>query len=109
MSEPAGPFKVILHSVDDMWNSRVRSEVSHLFQIDDDTASNIVSAIPIVVVDGLDARTAGIVRERMRPLSATGCRVITTDDPADTIPRVNWPEVPEIARVPAEEGGSRAA
>src|SRR5262249_37166805 len=24
------------------------------------------------------------------------------DDPADTIPRVNWPEVPEIAHVPAE-------
>jgi hypothetical protein len=104
MSEPAGPFKVVLHSVDDMWkNSRVRSEVSRLFQIDDETASNIVSAIPIVVIDGLDARTAGIVRERLRSLAEGGCRVVTTDDPADTIPRVNWPEPPEIARVPAEE------
>jgi hypothetical protein len=103
MSEPTGPFKVVLSSVEESWNSRLRSEVSRVFQIDDETASNIVSAIPIVVLDGLDARTAGVVRERLRGLVEAGCRVITTDDPADTIPRVNWPEVPEVARVPAEE------
>ena len=103
MSEPTGPFKVVLSSVEESWNSRLRSEVSRVFQIDDETASNIVSAIPIVVLDGLDARTAGVVRERLRGLVEAGCRVVTTDDPADTIPRVNWPEVPEVARIPAEE------
>ncbi len=103
MTDPAGPFKVILSSVEESWNSRLRSEVSRVFQIDDETASNIVSAIPIVVLDGLDARVAGIVRERMRGLVEAGCRVVTTDDPADTIPRVNWPETPEIARIPPEE------
>src|SRR5579872_2367087 len=103
MSDPQGPFKVILSSVDETWNSRLRSEVSRLFQIDDETASNIVSAIPIVVLDGLDARAAGIVRERMRGLVEAGCRVVPTDDPADTIPRVNWPEMPDIARIPPEE------
>lgn len=103
MSEPTGPFKVILTAVDESWNSRLRSEVSRLFQIDDETASNIVSAIPIVVLDGLDARAAGVVRDRMRGLVEAGCRVVTTDDPADTIPRVNWPEMPEIGRIPAEE------
>src|SRR5580704_1499383 len=104
MTDPAGPFKVILSSVEESWNSRLRSEVSRVFQIDDETASNIVSAIPIVVLDGLDARVAGIVRERMRGLVEAGCRVVTTDDPADTIPRVNWPEMPDIARIPPEEG-----
>src|SRR5688500_16396099 len=104
----SGPFKVILSALErkaspdtlvDPTAARVRSELGRLFQLDDETAANIVSAIPIVIVDGLDAKSAGVVRDRMAVLRDAGCRVIISDDPADTIPRVNWPQLPPIARV----------
>ena len=114
MAERSGPFKVILQQLErraspdtlgDPTATRVQAEVARLFQLDEDTASSIVSAMPIVVLDGLDVRTAGVVRERLACLGEAGCRVVTTDDRVDTIPRVNWPELPPIARVPDEPTG----
>jgi hypothetical protein len=103
-----GPFKIVLQGLErssspdtlgDPTAARVRVEVGRLFQLDDETASNIVSAVPIVIVDGLDARAAGVVRDRMQVLRDAGCRVVITDEVTDTIPRVNWPQLPPIARV----------
>ncbi|MBX3467275.1 MAG: hypothetical protein KF878_10315 [Planctomycetes bacterium] len=108
----SGPFKVVLSALErnsspdtlgDPTAARVRNELGRLFQLDDDTASNIVSAVPIVILDGLDVRAAGVVRDRLQGLREAGCRVVITDEVTDTIPRVNWPQLPPIARV--ERGG----
>lgn len=107
-----GPFKIVLQAVErrhspdtlgDPTAARVKVELARLFDLDEDTASNIIAAIPIVVVEGLDGRQAGVVRDRLRRLGDLGCRVVVTDDASETIPRVNWPELPAIARVADEE------
>ncbi|MCO5170953.1 MAG: hypothetical protein M9894_31885 [Planctomycetes bacterium] len=116
-----GPFKVVLSALErnstpdtlgDPTAARVRNELGRLFQLDDETASNILSAVPIVILDGLDVRAAGVVRDRLHGLREAGCRVVITDEVTDTIPRVNWPQLPPIARVEraADEGdaGHRA-
>ena len=108
MGQPAGPFKIILveyrrtaspDTLGDPNRDRLQAEVAKLFGVDDETASNILSAMPIVVLDGLDAPNAGVVRNRLQYLVQLGCRVTTTDEVSDNIPRVNWPELPPIARV----------
>jgi len=112
MGEAIGPFKIILAELvassgaDTLGNparDAVQAEVARLFDVDLDVASSVVSAMPIIVLDGLDGRTAGIVRERLQALARLGCRVVTSDEHSDTIPRVNWPELPPIARVEPEE------
>jgi len=111
-----GPFKIVLQAVErrhspdtlgDPTAARVKVELARLFDLDEDTASNIIAAIPIVVVEGLDGRQAGVVRDRLRRLGDLGCRVVVTDDASETIPRVNWPELPAIARVADEEPRGR--
>lgn len=93
-------FRIILHSFDALWTSRVQSEVSRLFQIDDKTASNIITAVPIVVFDGLDLQGAVEIRKRMEPLREAGCNLVMTDEAGDeSLPRINWPELPEFARL----------
>lgn len=111
MTEPSGPFKIVLSelaqsSPDTLGNpaaESVKVELARLFNLDDAMASSIVSAVPIIVLDNLSARTAGIVRERLQGLLRAGCKITTTDDPSDTIPRVNWPEMPAIAQVSDDE------
>ena len=94
MASPSCPFKVVLtaverkHSPDtlgDPTSARIQVELSRLFDLDGDTASNIVSAIPIVIVEGLDGRAAGVVRERLSKLSELGCKVVITDEPYEHI------------------------
>lgn len=114
----SGPFKIVLQAVEriaapdtlgDPAAARVRNELGRLFQLDEETASNIVSAMPIVIMDGLDVRTAGVVRERLQVLRDAGCKVVVTDEVTDTIPRVNWPQLPPIARVEPSTDPSREA
>ena len=102
-----GPFKIILTELeapaaDVLGNPAMDqsvAELARLFNLDDGMAQSIVGAMPIIVLDGLSARAAGVVRERLAALARAGCRVTTTDDPSETIPRVNWPETPAIALV----------
>ncbi len=112
----SGPFKIVLQALErssapdtlgDPTAARVRSELARLFQLDEETASNIVSAMPIVILDELDTRTAGVVRERLQVLRDAGCRVVVTDEVTDTIPRVNWPQLPPIARVEGSTDSGR--
>ena len=100
-------FRIILKAFDPQWTSRVTSELSRLFQVDDQTASSIVSAVPIVVVDEIGFRHAYEVRTRLQPLADAGCTFVVTDEISEEVPRINWPELPEFARWdgPEEAGG----
>ncbi|RMG12427.1 MAG: hypothetical protein D6731_13780, partial [Planctomycetota bacterium] len=105
-----GAFKIVLEEVvlgspDELGNpnaQRVCQELTRLFNLEDGMAQTIVQSMPIIILDGLDARTAGVVRDRLGDLARAGCRFTTTDHPSETIPRVNWPELPAIARVDPE-------
>jgi hypothetical protein len=109
--EPWGSFRIVLAAVEgraadvlgDPCGDRVRWELVRLFHADEATASSIVAAVPVQLLDGLDGRTAELVRERLQPLVAAGARLVTTDDPCGTLPRVNWPELPEVVRLAAAE------
>jgi hypothetical protein len=99
MENPALQFRIILHSFDTANGLRVQSEVSRLFQVDDRTASSIVSAVPIVVFDNLEPQIALKIRDRLQVLDAAGCKFVTTDEQSEEVPRINWPELPEFAQV----------
>ncbi|MGE0707795.1 MAG: hypothetical protein AB7N76_13205 [Planctomycetota bacterium] len=120
MGEP-GPFKIVLHELEGAGAAtlgnpnadRVRSELARLFNLDDGMASSIIGAMPIVILDGLGAHQAGVVRERLQRLARMGVKVVTTDEECDQIPRVNWPDTPSIAQVsdpaPAAQAPAPAA
>ncbi|MBL4849800.1 MAG: hypothetical protein JKY65_30095 [Planctomycetes bacterium] len=106
MVEPAGPFKIILseppvRAADDLGNpaaEQVTVELSRLLDLDEAMATSISGAMPIVILHGLTARQAGVARERLQVIVQLGCKVITTDEPSDTLPHVNWPVLPPIAQ-----------
>lgn len=118
MGDPQhGPFKIILTELEpsgpDVLGNPAMDQASHelarLFNLDQQMAMNIVGAVPIVIVDGLSGRVAGIVRDRLEPVRRAGLHMTTTDDPADTIPRVNWPELPAIAQIAEERSSPQRA
>ena len=96
-------FRIILHSFDPSRTLRVQSELSRLFQVDDRTASSIVSAVPIVVFDNVEPMIALRIRERLKVLDEAGAVFITTDGESEEIPRINWPEMPEFAQIAQDE------
>lgn len=110
MVEPTGPFKIILseppqRAADDLGNpatEQVQVELSRLLDLDEGMAASIAGAMPIVILHGLSARQAGVARERLQVIVQLGCKVITTDEPSDTLPHVNWPVLPPIAHVEEE-------
>ncbi|MDF1664322.1 MAG: hypothetical protein P1V97_21325 [Planctomycetota bacterium] len=96
-------FRIILHSFDPSRTLRVQSELSRLFQVDDRTASSIVSAVPIVVFDNVEPLIALRIRERLKVLDEAGAVFVTTDGESEEIPRINWPEMPEFAQIATDE------
>lgn len=110
-----GPFKIVLASVerrvgpDVLGNptaERVLRELARMFNLDRDTAGSIISATPIVLVDGLDGHAAQVVRDRLRPLGDLGAKITVTDDVTDDMPRIDWPQTPPIAHVdPPHDSG----
>lgn len=96
-------FRIILHSFDESRTLRVQSELSRLFQVDDRTASSIVSAVPIVVFDNVKPMIALRIRERLQVLDEAGATFVTTDEQSEEIPRINWPEMPEFAQIAEDE------
>ncbi|GIW71962.1 MAG: hypothetical protein KatS3mg102_1504 [Planctomycetota bacterium] len=106
MQEPR--FKLVLQSVERTRASAVRYELSRLLDIDEDIASDIVGASPIVLVRELLAPVAVALKQRMRPAIDKGAQLVITDAPCEEIPKVNWPELPEIVRA-AQQDAERAA
>lgn len=113
-----GPFKIVLASVERRVGpevlgnptvERVVRELARLFALDPDTSRSIATATPIVLVDGLDGHSAQVLRDRLRVLVDMGCKVVVTDELSDTMPRIDWPELPPIARVdpPSHSHGPR--
>lgn len=102
-------FRIILHSFDPSRTLRVQSELSRLFQVDDRTASSIVSAVPIVVFDNVEPLIALRIRERLKVLDEAGAVFVTTDGESEEIPRINWPEMPEFAQIATDEFHAEAA
>ena len=106
MGQP-GPFKIVLRELetggpDSLGNPNlgpIKRELARLFHLDEAMAGDICTAMPIVIVDGLDGHQIGVVRGRLQKLASLGVVVIATDEESDTIPRVNWPELPEVAQV----------
>jgi hypothetical protein len=117
MVEPAGPFKIILseppqRASDDLGNpaaEQVQVELSRLLDLDEGMAASIAGAMPIVILHGLNARQAGVARERLQVIVQLGCKVITTDEPSDTLPHVNWPVLPPIAQLDESDESRPAA
>ncbi len=104
--EPAGRFKIVLAGLapsasDALGNpvaELVQLELMRLFNVDAATASSIVSAVPVLILDGLEGWTAIVARARLEALVEAGARLVTTDEACEALPRVNWPELPEVAR-----------
>ncbi|MBI4576940.1 MAG: hypothetical protein HY722_11820, partial [Planctomycetes bacterium] len=102
-------FKLILTKVDATQHEALQDELAQSFGIDQETASHILENAPLILLDGLSFRAVNIVKSRLAGLVALGAQIHTTDAPADDIPKVNWPEMPEIAQVEGEPVGGTAS
>jgi len=102
-------FKIVLQHVALERLVEVKRELAKRFNIDEDIASDIAGAAPIILLTDLSWEEAGIVRRRLGSLVDEGGRIVTTDAECDDIPKVNWPEPPRLAMVDAEEAKQAAS
>lgn len=101
-------FNLVLQPVDLERKSEIRRELARLFAIDEEIAGDIIGAAPIILLADLTLGAGGVVRARLEALEERGARVVLTNAACDDIPKVNWPEDPQVARVSAAEAAGRA-
>lgn len=101
-------FKLVLQAADPERRSELRREVARVFSIDEEIAGDILGAVPIVLLAELTLGAAAVVRGRLGTLEEKGARIVLTDAACDDLPKVNWPEAPQVARVSAAEAAGRA-
>jgi hypothetical protein len=101
-------FKIVLQHVALERLVEVKRELAKRFEIDEDIASDIAGAAPIILLTDLTFDEAGVVRRRLWSIVDQGGRIVTTDAACDDIPKVNWPETPEVAKVAAGEAQAPA-
>lgn len=94
-----GDFKILLKAVDPEHVENLRPILADLFSVDEGTAHDILSAVPLTLVDDLSIRGATIVKDRLKRLILLGAALVTTDDPCEDLPKINWPEPPDVVQV----------
>ncbi|MHC4390055.1 MAG: hypothetical protein ACYS22_01910 [Planctomycetota bacterium] len=106
MERPA--FKLVIHAVSPTGRDRARDELARLFAIDADIAEDILGAVPIILVGPVTLEAAKVVAERLKSLHDHGALLVLTNAPSDELPKVNWPDLPKVARVSAAEARGEA-
>ncbi len=102
--EGAEAYKLLLQSVDPENIAGVRDELKKLLAIGQGQAEDIVNSAPIILLDGIaDLDTTNRIKDRFKAVTELGAQLLATDESRDDIPRLRWPELPEIARFGEEK------
>jgi hypothetical protein len=101
-------FRIVLQSVPRTRANAVRYELSRLFDIDEDIANDICGAAPIVILDSLRPSAAVSIKTSLASIAEKGAELHITDAPCNDIPKVNWPELPDLARDAMAEASAAA-
>lgn len=102
-------YKLLLESVEPRNIADIRDEIRKLLDIGEGQATDIMSSVPIILLDTLpDRKSANRIKKKFKIAEDLGAKIVISKDSLEDMPRLKWPEMPEIARVgeekKAEEG-----
>lgn len=102
--EEAKVYKLLLQSVKPENIADIRDEIRKLLDIGEGQANDIMSSVPIILLDEIpDKRSANQIKKKFNIAEELGAGIVLSKEPLEDMPRLKWPETPEIARVGEEK------